>query len=112
MSTENAKALLEKLKTDKALTERLNAVGMDCFEKATADAGHPCTVAHVTEALIRSGELSDEQLSAVVGGSGGIESRELVIKTEITSDPSSSDDLSNNNLEDLKSKIIKECLKD
>lgn len=71
MSVENAKALIAKAKEDKALAEKLKAAGNDGFEATAAEAGHPCTIEHFTEALKSSGDLDEKDLDKVAGGSPG-----------------------------------------
>lgn len=71
MSIENAEKLLAKLKTDKALAEKLKTATRAAFEKAAMEAGLACTsedVKSVMDKMLKSGELSEEQLGNVAGG--------------------------------------------
>ena len=71
MSVENAEKLLAKLKTDKALAGKLQTATRTVFEKIAKEAGLACTSEDVKSAvdkLVKSGELSEEQLGNVSGG--------------------------------------------
>ena len=68
MSIENAKALLTKASNDPELFEKLNSAGNEGFEQIAKEAGFPCKVEDVHEALKTSGERTDEELESVVGG--------------------------------------------
>ena len=68
MTIKNAKALLAAARENKKLAEKLEGAGPDGFGKAAQEAGHPCTVEHMHQAMMAVGELSDGDLDGVSGG--------------------------------------------
>lgn len=72
MSLEHAKIMVEKLKTDKDLIERVKAADNDGKKKIASDMGLVFTADEMKEALKSLSELSDEDLAAVAGGSSGM----------------------------------------
>lgn len=71
MSLENAKKMVELLKTDKDLMEKVKAADNEGKKKIAADLGLIFTVEEMKEALKSLSELSDEDLASVAGGSSG-----------------------------------------
>lgn len=71
MSIENAEKLLAKLKKDKALGEKLQTATRTAFENIAKEAGLACTsedVKTVMDKMMKSGELSEEELGKMSGG--------------------------------------------
>lgn len=69
MSLENAKKMLELLKTDKALMEKVKAADNEGKKKIAADLGLSFTADDMKAAIKASSELSDDDLASVAGGS-------------------------------------------
>lgn len=51
MTVSNAKLLLQQMQADPSLRTKIKSATEAAFAKATADAGHPTTVAHLNDAL-------------------------------------------------------------
>ena len=71
MSLADAKKMLETLKTDKNLMDKVKAADDAGKKKIAADMGLSFTADEMKEAIKTSSELSDDELSAVAGGSSG-----------------------------------------
>lgn len=69
MSLEHAKGMLEKLKKDKDLIEKVKAADDEGKKQIAKDMGFEFTLEEMTEAIKLDSELSDEDLEAVAGGS-------------------------------------------
>ncbi|MBU1172304.1 MAG: Nif11-like leader peptide family RiPP precursor [Proteobacteria bacterium] len=69
MSLDHAKKMLENLKTDKKLVEKIKAADDAGKKKIAADMGLKFTGDEMKEAIKASSELSDENLETVSGGS-------------------------------------------
>lgn len=71
MSIENAEKLFAKLKTDKALSAKLQTAIRTAFENISKEAGLACTsedIKFAMDKMMKSGELSEEQLGNIAGG--------------------------------------------
>jgi predicted ribosomally synthesized peptide with nif11-like leader len=68
MSKENARALIAKMKSDRALGERVVAAGDDGFEEEAHRAGCPCTLHDIGAVVVEDGELTEEELEQIAGG--------------------------------------------
>ncbi len=70
MSLDQAKAFIEKMKSDEAFRNRIAAIeGVDARLAAASDAGFQVTEAEVKEV---QSELTDEELDAAAGGGTGV----------------------------------------
>ena len=72
MSLENAKKMLELLKTDKALLEKVKAADNEGKKKNAADLGLNFTSDDMKAAIKSNSELSDDDLASVAGGSSAV----------------------------------------
>ena len=71
MSQQNAEKLLEKCKADQALSKKFKQAAAVSFEALSKEAGLPCTLKEMEEAVsksVKSGDLSDAELQSVSGG--------------------------------------------
>lgn len=86
MSVENAKKLLEKIKSDPAFRKELEGAPDDAARKKIAQAhGFDCTRAEF-ESLLPGGsseEISEAELEAVAGGGNGVKAT-VAVTTAIT----------------------------
>ena len=71
MSLENAKAMLEKMKTDKELVEKIKAADNEGKKKIAENLGLSFSADEMKEAIKSNSELSDDDLAAVAGGASG-----------------------------------------
>lgn len=71
MSLDHAKKMLEKLKTDKELMEKVKAADNEGKKKIADDMGLSFTADEMKEAIKADSELSDEDLNTVAGGASG-----------------------------------------
>jgi predicted ribosomally synthesized peptide with nif11-like leader len=69
MSLDHAKKMLEALKTDKKLVEKVKAADDAAKKKIASDMGLTFTADEMKEAIKSSSELSDDDLATVAGGS-------------------------------------------
>ncbi|MBU1172303.1 MAG: Nif11-like leader peptide family RiPP precursor [Proteobacteria bacterium] len=69
MSLDHAKKMLEKLKTDKKLVEKIKAADDAGKKKIAAGLGLSFTGDEMKKAIKSNSELSDENLATVAGGS-------------------------------------------
>jgi predicted ribosomally synthesized peptide with nif11-like leader len=69
MSLDQARAFIEKMKSDEAFRDRILAIeGVDARLAAASGAGFQFTEAEIKEV---QSELTDDQLDAAAGGGGG-----------------------------------------
>ncbi|WP_027359228.1 Nif11-like leader peptide family RiPP precursor [Desulforegula conservatrix] len=71
MSLDHAKKMLEKLKTDKDLMEKVKAADNEGKKKIAEDMGLTFTAEEMKEAIKADSSLSDEDLATVAGGASG-----------------------------------------
>ncbi len=71
MSLENAKAMLEKMKTDNDLVEKIKAADNEGKKKIAQELGLSFTADEMKEAIKSDSELSEADLAAVAGGASG-----------------------------------------
>lgn len=68
MSLENAKKMLENLKTDKDLQEQVKAADNEGKKKIAEDMGLTFSLDEMNEAIKLDSELTDDDLDTVAGG--------------------------------------------
>ena len=68
MAIEQARKLLEKVKTDQALAKKLENASNEEREKIITGMGYDFTEEEFKTAMAESGQLSDSDLDAVAGG--------------------------------------------
>jgi predicted ribosomally synthesized peptide with nif11-like leader len=71
MAVKDAKKMLEKLKTDKKLLEKVKKADDAGKKKIAADLGLTFTADEMKQAIKASSELSDDDLASVAGGASG-----------------------------------------
>lgn len=69
MSLDHAKEMLDKLKRDKDLVEKVKAADDEGKKKIAEDLGLSFTLDEMNEAIKSDSELTDDDLEAVAGGS-------------------------------------------
>ncbi|WP_051284026.1 Nif11-like leader peptide family RiPP precursor [Desulforegula conservatrix] len=68
MSLDDAKKMIEKLKTEKGLMEKVKAADNEGKKKIAKDMGLAFTADEMKEAIKADSKLSDEDLDTVAGG--------------------------------------------
>lgn len=68
MSLDHAKGMLDKMKRDKDLVEKVKAASDDEKKQIAKDMGYEFTLEEMNEAIKLDSELSDSDLDSVAGG--------------------------------------------